>query len=426
MKKVICLSIFLSLNLYLFSQMELSGSAKVTLGGNISKNNEYESLLNPSNIGGIRDINLNSSLLGKLESGDDRTSLSIWFSFKEYKIGQALLSAAYGNEIQEAGVYEIIKTQGDSILYLNLLRFSSNIYITDNLSLEVGRHSMLTGYGWGWNPMDFANPLKNPLDPDAAFKGVDGISLKSYILDIATLKIYGILPLEPLISGLDYRDIKVGGELTLYFTGFEGKLTGIYDYDSDKENDSYPTSLGGGFLVDLFGIGLYGEFALRDGSRNNFIVKDMTLKRKTSWLYSYLIGAEYTFVTDTYLTAEYFFNGEGYNDSERDLFSDTVTQGLITSDLISLYRLGYFAKHYVMINVVQQLYDFNSEINLSGIYSIDSGALTVTPSINYTFTGNFSLKVSYIGLYDLLKDDFSEVTELPVNHIVTAAFIYDF
>ena len=140
-----------------------------------------------------------------------------------------------------------------------------------------------------------------------------------------------------------------------------------------------------------------------------------------------MAGLEYTFPTETYVVAEYFYNGEGYNSSERSDYEDTIiATGLPTSDLFNIYSPGYFAQHYIMLNIMQPLYDINTDINVSAIFSPDSGALTVMPAIIYSFSGNFSINLSYIGMFDLYSGDFSEVSALPVRHVISSVFTYSF
>ena len=430
-KQIVITLLLFRLGIRLFSQVDFSGSADMAINTNIPESGDYESLLNPGNLMGISDLGLNSALIAKIDGGDEKTTFSAWFSLKEFPIGQALLSAAYGDSIQEGGVFELTRTLGDTVFTMDLMRLSANVYLSDNISMEVGRQSMLTGYGYGWNPIDFANPLKNPLDPGAALRGVDGLSFKILPNFMSSLKIYGILPRDLLSSGLDYEEIKFGGELTLYFSGLEMKLAGFYDYDERVGSDAYTPSLGAGFMIDLWGVGLYSEAAVRKGSRNYFTDGGLVAQRKEEWLFSILVGLEYTFTNELYGVVEYFYNGEGFNESERFEYRDSViafigAMGSPTADLFSLYSPGYFARHYIMLNLMQPLYSINTDINLAAIYSPDSGALTLMPSVNYSFSGNFSGKLAYMGMLDLEQDDFNEVTALPVRHVISAVFTYSF
>jgi hypothetical protein len=425
MKKYIFVALLVIISAVpVFAQVSFSGSADLSFDANISESEDYNSLMNPGNALGIQDIGFSSTFISKLDAGDKNTTFSTWFSLKGYPIGQGFSALGMPDDF--------IQSLGDTIISFDLMRLSANVYLSDKVSMEVGRQSMLTGYGYGWNPIDFANPLKNPLDPDAALRGVDGFSFKFFLSDNTALKLYGILPRELLTAGLEYEEVKAGGEMTVYFPGFELKLAGFYDYDRTEGSDAYTPSIGTGVMVDLFGIGVYGEAAVRQGSRSSFTDGSASsVSRKDQWLFSVLAGLEYTFSTETYAVLEYFYNGEGYNKTERSDFEDSVNAanlafGAPTSDLFSIYSPGYFARHYIMVNLMQPLYDINTDLNFSAIFSPDSGALTVLPSVSYSFSGNFSGKLAYVGMFDLYSDDFSEVSALPAKHMVSAVFTYSF
>lgn len=418
---IICLG-----SISLSAQLNFSGTADIALNGNIAGSGDYSSLLNPGNVLEVKDGGISSSLIAKLDGGDYKTTFSAWFSLNEYQMGTALMSAAYDDPDQVVSVYEFSNLLGDTIISFDIMRLSANVYLSDSLSMEVGRQSMLTGYGYGWNPIDFANPLKNPLDPNAALRGVDGISFKWYLSDITALKFYGTFPQDVLAIGFDYEEIKTGGELTLFFPGVEVKLAGFFDYDSSLGSDGYTSSVGTGFIVDIAGIGFYGEAAVRKGSRNYFSDSSANLSRKDDRLFSALAGLEYTFSNELYGVLEYYYNGEGYSASERDDFKSAIELTDPTSDFYSIYSIGYFARHYFMVNLMQPLYDFNTDLNLSVLFSPDSGSLILMPHVSYSFSGNFTGKLAYRGMFDLFDDQFNEVTGQAVKHVVSAVFSYSF
>lgn len=439
MKKLTCLTfLVLMFSLPMVAQTGLSGTAEIGFSANIPDSDDFGSLLNPGNVMELKDFSISTSLTARLDAGDGKTTFSAWFSLKEFPIGQALLAGTYDSAldgdpttIDQLLTGEFIALAGDTIFSFDLMRFSANVYLGDYISMEVGRQSMLTGYGYGWNPIDFANPLKDPSDPDAALRGVDGLSIQADLGYMASLKLYGIIPDDILTSGVDFEEIKGGAELTFFFPGLEVKLAGFYDYDASPGSDAYTPSLGAGFMADLFGMGFYSEAAVRKGSRNNFTDGLGGAVRKDEWLFSVLAGVEYTFSNELYAVAEYFYNGEGFDKSERTDMEDSIVavnalMGGPTSELFAMYSPGYFARHYIMLNLMQPLYDINTDLNLSAIFSPDSGALTVLPSVSYNFSGNFSGRIDYAGMFDLYGDDFSEVSAMPVRHVIQTVFTYSY
>lgn len=405
MKKILFSVIIASaISLTLFGQVNFSGSADITFVGNIPESDRYDSLLNPGNILGIQDFTMMPSLIAKLDAGDESTSFSAWFSIKEFP-----------------------DTSGNELYAFDLMRLSASIYLADYLSMEIGRQSMLTGYGYGWNPIDFANPLKNPADPDADLRGVDAATLRMYLGDTTSFKLYGILPDSVLSSGIDYEEIKIGTEAVIYFPGMEIRLAGFWDYDNSEGSDAYTPSLGAALMLDMFGVGVYGEVVTRKGSRNHFTDGFTLLPRKTNWLVSGIIGLEYTFESELYAVFEYFYNGEGSDKSERSDFENTIKNTpALFGDLLGIYTPGYFAEHYILINLIQPFYDIDTVINLSALYSPDSGAVTIMPSLDYSFSGNFSVNLAYTGMFDISKNDFNEISALPVRQIISSMFTYSY
>ena len=426
MKKIFFLIIMVVVIIMpMFGQADFSGSADISIYANLPESDGYNSLINPANILGIEDIAMIPSLTGKLDTGDEKTSFSAWFSMKEYPIGQGLLAAAYFDPTQTGAVYELVSATGDKIYTFDLMRLSANVYLTDNISMEVGRQSMLTGYGYGWNPIDFANSLKNPADPDADLRGVDALVMRRYLGNSAALKLYALAPQDLLSAGIDYEEIKAGAEMTLNFSGIELKLAGLWDYDNTEGSDTYTPAAGAAVILDLFGIGVYGEVSARKGSRNYFTDGVSISPRKADWLFSSLAGLEYTFKSELFAVVEYFYNGEGFNEAERADFEATLGSGP-SFDLLSMYTPGYFAKYYILVSLMQPFYDIDTNVNLSVLYSPDSGALTIIPTVDYSFSGNFSVNLGYTGMFDFSDADFNEISALPVRHIVSTVFAYSY
>jgi len=423
------------------AQADFSGKAEIRFSANIS-DGDFDSILNPGNLMALKDLSMNTSLIARLDAGDERTTFSAWFRLKEYPIGQALLAGTYDSYVAMlAGstttmdallTGEFIALAGDTIFSLDIMRFSANVALGDSFSIEAGRQSLLTGYGYGWNPMDFANPLKDPSDPDTDLRGVDALSFSVDFGYTAYLKFYAVLPDDILASGIDFEEVKGGGEFSLYLSGFELKLTGLYDYDSSEGSDAYVPSVGGGFMADLFGLGFYGEAAVRKGSRNFFTDGTaLGLSRKSGWSFSVLAGLEYTFSNELYAVAEYFYNGEGFDSVERENMKSALelaqaALGGPTSDLFAMYRSGYFSRHYVMLSLMQPFYVIDTDLNLTAIFSPDSGSLLILPSISYNFSGSFTGRIDYGGMFDLYGDDFSEVSALPVKHVISTVFSYSY
>ena len=100
--------------------------------------------------------------------------------------------------------------------------------------------------------------------------------------------------------------------------------------------------------------------------------------------------------------------------------------GIPSTDYLLMYRPGYFAKHYLLLNLDLPLYDLNTDINLSCMYSPDSWAFNMLPRITLNVSGSLSVDLGYIGLFSLKNDQFDEAWFSPVRHILQLKARYNF
>ncbi len=412
----------------LFSELLLSGEAGINLCAfpvfeyTVDR---FDSPLNPGNCQDLHDITLDTDFIVKLAGEDEKADFNFWLAVKPYNLAQALFAAAPNYE--EAALVESLTWLGPKINDIDVLRASIAWYIGDFLILRVGRQSMLTGYGYGWNPIDFTNPLKDPFDPDQELKGVDALTIRYYLGNIFTVKLAGIYRPALFESGVDYSDLQASLELTGSFPSIEAKLCGFYDYDESEGQDAYVPGLGAGLKIDLAGAGVYGESALLWGSRSNFPDSQTAYSRKANLLFSGILGLEYTFESELSVTLEYFYNGEGYDLDDRRLYRDSLELvGLPTTDYLLMYRSGYFAKHYLLLNIFLPLYSINTDINLSCLYSPDSWAFNIVPRITFNVSGSLSVDLGYIGLFSLEDGQFNEAWFSPVKHVLQLEARYSF
>ncbi len=396
----------------LAAQLVFYGDYAAALTASVRENN-YDTALNPDNLYGVKDLNLSHELTVKMAGGDELADLELWFSLGRYPVGAGLLAASSEDTVSGADslTYALVAESGDSIYYFDLMRASLGWSFGDSLLVRLGRQSLLTGYGYGWNPMDFANPVKDPGDPGADLKGVDALSLQLLPRDRVNMKVYALYDRAQAETGADYADLMGGAEITFSFPSLEMKLTGFLEQDGTEGEDSRVDGAGVGFLADLAGLGLYGEGSLLSGSR---VLSPDLLTRRDSLLFCFLLGAEYVFPSETSLVAEYFYNGEGYDRGEREEILRLLKTRTAGAD--TLFRPGYYSRHYVLVNGSQPLYGINCEAGLILLCSADSGALTVMPSLTWNGSGSFSLNGRYTGLLNPGGEESSENALAPVRH----------
>ena len=264
-----CLFIVLSA----WGELFFSGSLKTNLTYFPAfpyEDNRFETLINPDNFLGFHDIQLTNLITVKMEGNDEKSFFALWFGFNTFRIAEALYAAASGDTDQTWALDETIPFLGTEIGTVELLRANISFYATDALLFTLGRQQMHTGYGYGWNPIDFANPLKDPYDPEAELKGIDAVKITLSLGNIFATSVSGVYSGDDAYNGINFEDIMVLSESTLFLPGIEIMLNGLYEYDDEEGEDTTPASIGLGFKFNLFDIGFYGEGAARFGSRNYY------------------------------------------------------------------------------------------------------------------------------------------------------------
>ena len=434
----LCLGLLLFIVQFSFGDVSLSGKAEIGLTAALAfpyDQSRFNTPLNPANFQGIEDLMVVTDFLGKLSGKDEATDFSVWLAVKPYYLGQALLAASTGSGgdaiDQTAAVSESLPLLGYKVNTIDLLRANIGWYISDFLVLRIGRQSMLTGYGYGWNPIDFINPVKDPYDPDQELKGVDALTAQFYLGNVFTFKLAGIYRTEGLTGSTDFDNLQAGTEITVSLPGIEVKTTGFFDHDDSEGEDSYVSALGLGIKNDVGGTGIYGEGALLKGSRYNFPAASTgDYSRKQDWLFSGLVGAEYTFGSEISATLEYFYNGEGLDIDDRRLYREGLdfhnSNGVPPTDYLLIYRPGYFSSHYILFSLYFPQYDLNTDFQLSFLYSPDSGALNILPQFTFLISGSLSIDLGYAGLFSLKSGQEDEAELSPINHLVKLLVRYDY
>jgi len=433
MKKVI-LSLVL-LTLFILngaSQPSFGGSIKTSLIYNIAfpyEEDRFDNLINPGNFLDIHDIQLTNYFTGKIEGADETSSFSLWITLNTYQIAKALEAAAYDDEKQTLVVNETLPFLGTQFTTISLLRAYISFYVNDILSFTFGRLQMHTGYGYGWNPVDFTNPLKNPYDPDAELRGVDAVKATISFGNVFAASASGVYTGEGVETGLDVKSIMLSGETTLWLPGIEIIMNGLYEYDESRSEDRIPSAIGAGCKFNLFDIGIYGEGALRFGSRNIYYNFSRNTFLKTDMLFSALAGIEYVFPNELMAVVEYFYNGEGMSDIEKDDFRQSVQEVINMSGYPSSQQLlsiipGYLNKHYILCNLTLPLYDLDMDMQLLALFSPDGLMLNLMPSLSFQLTGSLTVSVGYTGLFDLSDNGLNEASLSPVKYMTDVTVWY--
>ncbi|MBN2533174.1 MAG: hypothetical protein JXB88_09800 [Spirochaetales bacterium] len=415
-----------------FSQLEFSGNIKINLSYFPAfpyEDDRFDSLINPDNFLSVHDIQLMDYVTAKIEGKDDTSSFAVWFGLDAYQIAQALYAAATGDET--IALAQTLPFLGTEINTIELLRANVSFYVTEYLVFCLGRQQMYTGYGYGWNPIDFANPLKDPYDPEAELKGIDAVKMTFLLGNSFSTSISGLYTGSDTCNGLDFKNIMLLCENRFWFPGMEIMLSGLYEYDEEEEEDTLPASLGLGFKINLFDIGFYGEAAARWGSRNYYYELPANSIIKTDIIPSFLVGVEYVFPDELTAILEYFYNGEGLSNDEKEYYEQAVEQtvtifGYPSSEQISMIIPGYVNKHYILCHLLYPFYDLNMDTYVTVLFSPDGLSLNILPGVSFQLTGSLSVSFGYTGLYDFDGKRINETSLSPVKHRIEIEGSYYF
>ncbi|GEM_PF-2376678 len=481
MKKKIVVSIsivfiFLAAGSNAFSEMTFSGnagiSAMIILPEGGYSENRFEGALNPNNIMGLHDIMPGTDLNIKLSSEGETGALDMWLTIKPFNFPDwELFSSAEGTEPGLYAYAGMLESGNSGITGINIKRASISLYPADYLSVTIGRQDLFTGYGYAWNPMNFAGKRKDIFDPQAELAGTDSVTFSLNAGNIVSLNISGIYEAggsgsgasgggtsgsESSVgatsgtgtsaAGIDLHDMGAFAGFTFYFPSVEFSVDGIYYFSkaiesllgsssgsssgtsSGSSGTSFYTGAGAGFMADIMGIGIYGEGAILNASRSSLLATSS----KGNPVFNGLGGFQYTFPWETTLTFEYFYNGEGYDLSQRESYYQQIVtllaSGMTAPGSTEGYFLipGYFSKHYLFLNILQPLYDINSEASLAAIYSPDSYNLMLMPLYRYNISDEISLELGYLGLFSLKDGQYNEAFLFPARHFVSAKVTYSF
>ncbi len=228
---------------------------------------------------------------------------------------------------------------------LSIFELFSDFNIKDRIFFRVGKQTIRWGVGYFFSPADvFSLVLIDPEDPGAEREGP--VSLKGQLpFGVHNLYLYLLAPpiSEDEIPQAD--EIAVAPKLELVLWNYELGLGGFYQ--KDRSPRAMLTLTGPIWDIDFF-----GEAVLSYGSERTFVRDDplpyKTYRKEDELFFSGTAGLSYM-NPDWHLSlfGQYFYNGEGYQDS-----SLLATAGLaVTSGDLSPANLIYFGRHYLSLSL---------------------------------------------------------------------------
>lgn len=283
---------------------------------------------------------------------------------------------------------------------------------------RFGKQNIRWGSGYSWSPTDFINSeRKDPLEPDTDRNGITGIK---FTLPIGTFNFISFLGLESLESILD---ISVTLRTEFAYKFFEISTTAYYKKDKRPMFGADFT-----FGADFHGTwDFWGEASLSPGSNRLFVAFDESIPFPSTKYYTYkadndeifvkaVAGLSYTntnivewLAESVLIMVEYYYNGEGYDNSELYLLPYTL--------LLETFEPFEMGKHYI-----------NASLSLSEPFTIADFRFLISSIMNLSDYSSITyISASFSGIEDLSMSLYVKVTignegtEFYFASVITAA-----
>ncbi|MBX7187540.1 MAG: hypothetical protein K1Y01_20515 [Vicinamibacteria bacterium] len=300
--------------------------------------------------------------------------------------------------------------------------------------VRVGRQKTAWGSGLVWNPTDRIEPPKSPANPAAERPGIDAARLDISPTDWASLTLVASRAKTTLTD----LPGALAPEMGPAWTGAVRARLLVQDTDIAL------TYLGGTDQKGLWGLdlgrtwgamALHAESALYRGSEiDRARSEDTFLRVSTGALWS---------PGDSTLSLEYFFNGEGMNDSQFRAYTARLDRNLGVANDPSAppsARTAAFAawnldaaipfggnlglrRHYASIAFTRREIAADLSLNLRAVIGLSDGGLIATPGLAYAPTRNVQMSLDLVLLFG--PED-AEYKLAPIKRALQARLKYSF
>ena len=293
-----------------------------------------------------------------------------------------------------------------------------------SLTFKFGKHTLLWGKGYAFNPVAFVSRPKDPDDPELALEGFITASadyIKSFSGPLKTFSITPVIfPVYEHIND-DFGKInRLNFAAKLYFL--------FYDTDIDL------IGLTGGSKTNRFGIDfsrnittnveVHGEFAFVNNQRKRVIDSQGNISESKFDAKSYLLGIRYLTASDTTFIFEYYRNGTGFTHLEMKDYFTFIDKGydlflVAGNDSLLKKAAGITEGNYGRPNTmkdylylrISQKEPFNILYftpAITGIMNLNDQSVSISPELLYTGITNLELRLKGIALVGQNGSDYGE------------------
>jgi len=259
----------------------------------------------------------------------------------------------------------------------------------DNIFVRSGKQIINWGVGYFFSPADVLNI--SDIDPENASEDVEGpIAIKvNASLGVDNLYTYVIVP--PDLT--DASDLAYAVKYEKVLGGTEFGFGGYYRYDN-------PPSAQITFSSGIGEIALFGEGVLQYGSHKNFITGPATTTSYDDrFFFLGTLGGRFSYDSpesdfSLSLIGQYFYNGEGYEDTDMYSFIPTILPLAAGGTVeFSPFDLIFPGRHYLAAHV-SSTFTTDMSASLFVLANMTDLSGIISPTISFSFIDNINISLS--------------------------------
>lgn len=293
---------------------------------------------------------------------------------------------------------------------IDIFELFADVALDDKVFIRFGKSTVKWGVGYFWSPADVINlePI-NIFDAEAQREGP--ISLRIHIPQLGSQNnfyMYAILDK----SNVDFETTALAAKAEFLLGAYEIGIGGYYRYDTAERGMLTLTGPVGPF--DFF-----GEAMISRGTAKTFVE---SIKTSADWDIGYAAASDLR--DNLYLSAslgalysdsgnnfsalfQYFYNGEGYQDADRDSLAASgkaaLANALFFGDADDLSSIGSAlaqvilgsGRHYAAANLSKgEVFWEDLSVSILALANLSDLSGIIKPSATWSVSDNFSITAS--------------------------------
>ena len=355
---VLCLSVFLISNSVSCSEFFTLDEQEIRLLG---RSNDFsESSLNPGNILNLEEQYMKSKYLLSF-SGQLNEAMSFYLN------PRLVMNTTKSGATSDASFKEIYST----------INPSSKLYI------DIGKKDISWGTAYAWNIINIFDDQNRFIRESAQYQTV--LHSQYYVNHYLSLTHASFL--ESNDYGLKLQSSVKNIDIDLVF---------LNQQDKEKIGIDFSTVIGDSLEVHAELLGQSGSDAFYPESPTQNVFTWQQLNDNTDIYSKFILGFQYTTLSNTNIVIEYFYNGLGLNNAEFELMESGLEHALSNNNYqsnsvasafllnaSSYYNFSQFRKNYLFFRISNDSLLDKVGLECNSYYAIDDKGFLAVPSISY-------------------------------------------